>query len=156
MLMRIGSYLDPFYIKEEFAPSDKEAVTKRQEILNDLIAPHFRVLQALSSHYNATRLGSPSVEKCYHRFLSVTLTALRQTAAHPLAREVHFHIILLALRFLRFSTTLDVTARWRLKDLTLSAGLAWFAHAPRYVFELGMPRGLLTTSGGLLAAIGFK
>lgn len=124
-------HLDPFFIKEEFAPSDKEGSLKQQQRAHDLIAPHYRVLQFITSHYTATRLSSPSIEKAYYRLLRVTFRGLRETASHPLAREVHFHIVLLGLRFLRYHTSISTTAQWRLKDDLLSAALAWFANPPR-------------------------
>ena len=62
------------------------------------------------------------------------MLAMKDTVSQPLAREVHFHILLLALKVLRFSTHLDSAVRWRLKDATLSAGLAWFANSPRWSF----------------------
>ena len=130
-LLTCFSHIDPFFVKEEFAPSDEAGITKQQQRAHDLITPHFRLLQFLSSHYTATRLSSSSIEKAYHRMLRTTCRALRHTAGHPLAREVHFSFILLGLQVLRYNTTLSGTAQWRLKDDLLSAGLAWFAHSPR-------------------------
>ncbi|GAB7357443.1 hypothetical protein MBLNU459_g8368t1 [Dothideomycetes sp. NU459] len=127
-------HLDPFYVKEEFAPSDKTAITKRQQSIHDLIAPHFRLMQFLSSHFNATRLSSPHVERIFFRMTRITLAAMRRGAAHPLAREVHFHVVLLALRVLTYSTGCTAKAHWELKDQVLSAGLAWFAFPPRWSY----------------------
>lgn len=124
-------HLDPFFIKEEFAPSDEAATSKQQQRANDLLTPHLRVLQFLSSHYTATRLSSSSIEKAYYRMFRITCQALRHTTSHPLAREVHFSLILLGLQVLRYNTSLSGTAQWRFKDDLLSAGLAWFAHSPR-------------------------
>jgi len=62
----------------------------------------------------------------------ITCQAMRHTSAHPLAREVHFSLILLGLQVLRYNTSLSGTAQWRFKDDLLSAALAWFAHSPRY------------------------
>ncbi|KAF2454789.1 hypothetical protein BDY21DRAFT_351610 [Lineolata rhizophorae] len=125
---------DPFYIKQEFAPSDKDATWKRQQFAYNLISPHFRLLQFLSSHFNATRLGTPHLQRIYDRLIHVTLDAMAETTNHPLAREVHFHIVLLGLRILRFSTSLDTADRWRLKDKILSAALRWFSFEPRWSF----------------------
>lgn len=125
------SHLDPFFIKEEFAPSDDAATHKQQQRAHDMITPHFRLLQFLSSHYTATRLSSTSIEKAYHRMIRATCRAFRRTSAHPLAREVHFTFVLLGLQVLRFNTSLSGVAQWRLKDDLLSAALAWFTHAPR-------------------------
>ena len=132
-LLRYRSHLDPFYIREEFAPSDKESLLKRQQAAHNLIAPHLRILQFLSSHFNATRLGSIHVQRIFHRLISVSLQGLRHSTNHPLAREMHFQIVLFGLNILRYSTSLGSTAQWRLKDEILSAALAWFSHPPRYV-----------------------
>jgi len=124
-------HLDPFYIKEEFAPTDRAATAKRQQVTHDLIAPHYRLVQFLSSHFHATRLCFPSLERTFYRFARTTLTAIRQSAGQPLAREVHFQILLLTLRILSYSTAADDAARWTLKDQILSTGLKWFAIHPR-------------------------
>jgi len=125
---------DPFYIKEEFAPSDKAALSKRQQIAHNLLAPHMRLLQFLGSHFNATRLGSPHTEKTYTRLLDVTLEGLKKSTGHPLAREIRFQIILFALNVLRHSTALNMASIYRLKDQLLSAALSWFAFAPCWSF----------------------
>lgn len=127
-------HLDPFYIKEEFAPSKKEAIVKRQHIAQNLVSPHLRLVHFLSSHFNATRLTSPSVERVYNRTMRITLLAMRRCTSQPLAREVQFHILLLALKILRYSTATHKAAQWRLKDGILSAGLAWFSMPPRWSY----------------------
>jgi phosphatidylinositol 4-kinase len=66
----------------------------------------------------------------YNRLMHVTLDALSTGCPQPLAREAYFHIVLLGLRIVRHCTTLPNAIKWRLKDRTLSAGLAWFAKAP--------------------------
>ena len=129
-----NSHVDPFYIKEEFAPTNWEAITKRRQIVHNLIAPHLRLTQYLSSHLNSSRLTSPSVERVYARLMRITAMAMKKTVSHPLAREVHFHIVLLALEFLKLSTRLDPAAQWRLKDAIISAGLAWFATPPLWSY----------------------
>ncbi|WPH03082.1 Hypothetical protein R9X50_00595600 [Acrodontium crateriforme] len=126
--------LDPFYIKEEFAPSKWDVISKRQQLVHNLLAPHLRLTQFLSSHFNSSRLTSPSIESTYGRLMRVTMLAMRHTVRQPLAREVHFHIVLLALRVLKYCTRLDAAAQWRLKDSILSAGLAWFATPPQWSF----------------------
>lgn len=127
-------HLDPFYVKEEFAPSRWEVISKRQQLVHTLLAPHLRLTQFLSSHFSASRLTAPSVERVYIRLMRTTILAMRRTIGQPLAREVHFHIVLLALRVLRFSTRLDSAAQWRLKDSIFSAGLKWFAAPPAWSF----------------------
>lgn len=126
-----NSHKDPFYIKEEFAPSDRNVIVRRQHQAYNMIAPHFRLVQFLSSHFNATRLGSRQIQRVYYRLMHVTLDAMGHTMEHPLARETHFHIVLLGLRILQFGTDMDSSAQWRLKDRILSAALAWFSIAPR-------------------------
>lgn len=125
---------DPFYIKEEFAPSSREDILRRQHQTYDLIAPHFRLVQFLSSHFNATRLGSRQVQRVYYRLMHITLDAMNYTVDHPLARETHFHIVLLGIRVLQYGTDMDEPARWRLKDRIISAALAWFTRAPQWSY----------------------
>jgi phosphatidylinositol 4-kinase len=133
-MLTISSHLDPFYVKEEFAPTDKSAITKRQQQVYDLIAPHFRLVQFLSSHFNATRLSNPHIERIYHRLMRVTLAAMSRSGSHPLTREVHFHIVLLALRILSHGTGYDEQARWELKDQILSASLRWFSFPAKWSY----------------------
>jgi phosphatidylinositol 4-kinase A len=128
-----SSHLDPFYVRQEFAPSDKLATMKRQQQAYNAIAPHFRLLQFLSSHFNATRLSNSNVEKVYHRLMHITLDAMGLCIGHPLAREAHFHVILLGLKSLHHCTSLRDLVKWRLKDRILSAGLAWFVVSPKWV-----------------------
>lgn len=126
--------VDPFFLKEEFAPSDANGIAKAQRRAHDSITPHFRILEFLASHYSATRRCSLFVERMYHRFIQITLRGLRNTTSHPLLREIHFHAVLLALKILRFNTSLSTTAGWRLLDDLLSVGLAWFQNPQRCVF----------------------
>lgn len=125
---------DPFYEKEEFAPSDKTVLLQRQQAVHNLIAPHLRILQFLVSHFNANRLGSPHTRRVFQRLIRITLQGLKSSAGHPLAREFYFHVILFALTILRYSNDLGAAAKWRLKDRILSASLAWFSHPPRWSF----------------------
>ncbi|KAK3065796.1 phosphatidylinositol-4- kinase, partial [Teratosphaeriaceae sp. CCFEE 6253] len=125
---------DPFYVKEEFAPSNWAAISKRQQLVHNLIAPHLRLTQLLSSHFSAAHLTSRSVERVYARLMRTTLSAVRHAVTHPLAREMHFQILLLALRVLTESTRLEIDTQWRLKDAIISAGLAWFATPPAWSF----------------------
>ena len=106
---------------------------KKQHAINNLIAPHLRVLSFLSSHFNASRLCSPHSQQIFYRLIVITLEGLKQSAGNPLARELHFQVILLGLTISQHFTGLERRARWRLKDLILSAGLAWFRHPPRYL-----------------------
>lgn len=125
---------DPFYVKEEFAPSDRPALLKKQQVAHNLLAPHMRLLQFLGSHFNATRLGSPHTEKVFLRLLDVTLNGLKHATGHPLAREIRFQIILFGLKVLRHSIALDFSTRCLLKDRILSAALTWFNFAPCWSF----------------------
>ncbi|KAL9101623.1 MAG: hypothetical protein Q9163_003142 [Psora crenata] len=125
---------DPFYVKEEFAPSEKTVLMKKQQAANNIIAPHLRILQFLASHFTATRLGSPHSQITLLRLATVTLDGLKQCTGHPLAREFYFQVLLFGLNVLTYCNGLDKAARWRLKDRILSAGLAWFAYPPRWSF----------------------
>jgi phosphatidylinositol 4-kinase len=125
---------DPFFLKEEFAPSDNAALIKRRQFVHNLLAPHTRLVQFFSSHYNATRLGSPDTQRIFLRLLDLTLDAMRKSASHPIARELRLRIILFSLKVLRSSAIVGPLAQWRLKDKILSAGLDWFKFAPKWSF----------------------
>ncbi|KAH8698261.1 putative phosphatidylinositol 4-kinase [Talaromyces proteolyticus] len=123
---------DPFFTNIELLPSDKTALLRQQHKAQDLLSPHFRILQFFDSHFNAIRLGNPHSQRILTRMISSALLGLKHTGGHPLAREVHFYIILLALKIIRFSTAQSDTSRWKLKDLALSAALSWFRHPARW------------------------
>ncbi|RDA90048.1 hypothetical protein CP533_4937 [Ophiocordyceps camponoti-saundersi (nom. inval.)] len=125
---------DPFFEKEEFAPSDLEALARRRQAVHDMLSPHKRLLQFFSSHYNATRLSSTDTQRVFLRMLDLTMNALKKSTSHPMTRELHFQIVLFGLEVLRSSTTLGAGAQWRLKRKILAAGLAWFKNAPRWSF----------------------
>ena len=118
-------------MKEEYAATDKDALSKKQTAASNLIAPHLSLLQFLMSHFAASRLGSPHTQRIYHRLIMLTLEKLRVTGSHPLAREFHFQVVLFGLNVFRYCTGIDQECRWLLKDAILSAGLAWFQNPPR-------------------------
>ncbi|PQK08836.1 hypothetical protein BB8028_0001g09080 [Beauveria bassiana] len=129
---------DPFFLKQEFSPSDWEMINQQKQKVHDMLSPHTRLLQFFSSHFNATRLGSPDIQRVFLRMLDLTLAALKDCSPHPMAREIRFQIILFSTKVLRNSTTIGPTAQWRLKDRILSAGLSWFRHSPRWSFGSNM------------------
>jgi phosphatidylinositol 4-kinase A len=125
---------DPFYVKQEFAPSDKESLLKHQQHVQNTISPHLRMLQFFESHFNAIRLGSMNTQRTFIRMISKTLDGFRKTSGHPLAREIHYHVILMGLQILRYNTCLSKISSWQLRDQILSAGLHWFASTPSWSF----------------------
>lgn len=127
------SHLDPFYVKGEFAPSDRTFLLKQQQVAHDLIAPHLRIVQFLISHFSAIRLSSPHLQRIFCHLVDVTLQSLQHCVGHPLAREIHFQVLMLASNVLSHGAGLATTARWRLKDNVLSCGLRWFSHQARLV-----------------------
>ncbi|KAL7914690.1 phosphatidylinositol-4-kinase [Trichoderma velutinum] len=128
------SHPDPFFLKEEFAPSELEMLAKRRQLVHDILSPHARLLQFFSSHFNATRLGCPDTQRIFIRMLDLTLDAVKDCASHPLARELRLQIVLFGLQVLRWSTIINATAQFRLKGKILSAGLCWFRNPPRWSF----------------------
>jgi phosphatidylinositol 4-kinase len=126
--------LDPFFVKQEFAPSDRNMINRRQHFAYDLIAPHTRLLQFFSSHFHATRFGSPHVQRLYQRLMNVTMRALGDGIHHPLTREALLSVLILAAKVLKFSTNLTSPSLWRFKDRILSAALAWFADPPKWSY----------------------
>ncbi|RFU75600.1 phosphatidylinositol 4-kinase [Trichoderma arundinaceum] len=125
---------DPFFLKEEFAPSELEMLAKRRQLVHDILSPHARLLQFFSSHFNATRLGCPDIQRIFIRMLDLTLDAVGDCTSHPLARELRLQIVLFGLQVLRWSTIISTTAQYRLKEKILSAGLSWFRNSPRWSF----------------------
>lgn len=93
-----------------------------------------RLLQFFGSHFNATRLGSPDVQRIFLRLLDVTLDSIRTSTPHPMARELRFQLVLFGLKVLHVCTTIGAIAQWRLKEKCLSAALSWFRFAPRWSF----------------------
>lgn len=152
----MGRHLDPFYLKEDFAPSDKASLMKTQQAAHNLIAPHLRILHFFASHFNATRLGSPHTQKIFQRMITVSLDALKESTGHPLTRELHFQLVLFGLQILRYSNGLDQISQWRMKDKILSAALRWFSHQPRYELDDYQADQALTFSGGPSVATGSR
>ena len=129
------SHPDPFFTVIDLLPSDKTALLREQQRAQEVLSPHLRILQFFESHFNAIRLASPHLQRIFSRAISRTLVALQRTNGHPLSREVHFHIVLLGLRTLQYSTTQSRPYKWKLKDQILSAALSWFRHPPRLVIR---------------------
>lgn len=125
---------DPFYVKEEFAPTEKAAIQKQAQATHNIISPHFRIIQFFESHYNAIRLGSANTQRTFLRMLERTLVAFSKLNWHPLLRETLFHVVLFALRVHRTSTTTNKLYLWKLRDLILSVGLCWFSYPPAWSF----------------------
>ncbi|KAI1002791.1 Phosphatidylinositol 4-kinase [Podosphaera aphanis] len=126
--------LDPFFVKMEFAPSDRAELSRKAQIANNLLAPHMKLIQFFGSHFNATRLGSPNTERIFLRILEITLDEMEHATPHPLAREIRFQIILLGLKILRYCIRLDPRTKSVLKDRLLSAALTWFHFPPCWSF----------------------
>lgn len=126
------SYLDPLQTKIELLPTDKASMLRKQQDAQDTLSPHLRVLQFFESHFSAVRLGNLQDQQLFCRLISNTLVALIKTKCHPLAREIHFRIVLFGLRILQHLSPRNGAATWKLKDQILSAALSWFKHAPRY------------------------
>lgn len=105
---------------------------KKQKTARNTLAPHFDVLRFLESHFCAIRLGNPQDQRLFNRFVNITTVGLSKTNGHPLSREIHFRVVLFALKVLKHFESQSNVALWKAKDLILSAALSWFKHAPRY------------------------
>lgn len=105
---------------------------KNQQKAQSLISPHSLVLQFFESHFNAVRFGNPQSRRLFSRLIGRTAVGLLETHGHPLAREIHFRIILFGLKVLSHFHAQDQVASWKLKDQILSAALSWFKHPPRW------------------------
>lgn len=125
---------DPFYVKEEFAPSDKAALQRLTQQAQNTISPHLRVVQFFQSHFNAIRLGSSNTQRTFIRMMDRTLRGFMHIRGHPLLREIQFHVVLFALRLLKFSTCFTKLSLWSFKDRAISIGLHWFKMPPAWSF----------------------
>ena len=125
---------DAFDVKMEYAPSNKEEHNLEQQTAIDLLSPHLRLIQLLSSHYHANRHGNPHIQKIFLRLVRIALRGLKTATGHPLAREARFQLVLLALQVLRYSTGLTERQQTSLKDLIISGALSWFKFPPQWSF----------------------
>jgi phosphatidylinositol 4-kinase len=133
-LLTLPSYSDPFFVKEEFAPTDKDALLREAHAASELLAPHSRLLYFLSSHYNANRLGSIDVQRIFTRWIQKTTEGLRHSTTHPLARGLRLQVIIFGLKICQHNTTLPQKAGWHLKTQLLKAALEWFRVPPCWSF----------------------
>ena len=120
----------------EYAPSDKDAIDKQQHRLHDRLTPHFIILQFMSSHYMAQRLNGSFAELQSLSLIESSLVPLKDTPSHPLARELHFAIVLFSLKVLRYCSSISPEDQRLYKDKILAAALAWFQNPPRYVIQI--------------------
>ncbi|KAL6716283.1 Phosphatidylinositol 4-kinase stt4 [Lecanora helva] len=140
VLNRVGAFSprlrhnDPFCIKEEFAPSERAELARLQQAAHNLLAPHLRLLQFLSSHFQASRLASLQSQRVFYKIIMTTIQGLTHSFAHPLAREFYFQAVLFGLNVLRYCAGLGQSIRWKLKDAILSAALSWFSYPPRWSY----------------------
>ena len=107
---------------------------EKQQRAQNILSPHLRVLQFFESHFNAIRLGNLQDQQLFCRLVSSTVVGLSKTSGHPLAREIHFRLVLFGLRVLMHLSPRNSAASWKLKDQILSAALTWFKHPPMYVW----------------------
>ena len=121
------------FTKIDLLPTDKALMVKNQQRAQSTLTPHFRILQFFESHFAAVRLGNSQVQSLFCRLVDKTTVAFVQASGHPLARELHFRIVLFCLKVLKNSRLPDQNLVWKLKDQILSAALAWFKYPPRYV-----------------------
>lgn len=134
MELRLFSYVDPMYTKIELLPSDKTLLLKKQQKAQATLAPHLIALRFFESHFNAVRLNSAQNRRLFGRLIDRTTVGLLQTSGHPLARELHFRIVLFGLRVIQDPYQPEQVALWKLSDQILSAALDWFKHPPRFVY----------------------
>ncbi|KAJ5898628.1 hypothetical protein N7504_008916 [Penicillium tannophilum] len=127
-------YSDPLHTQIELLPTDKALMLQKQEAAQNTLSPHLRVLQFFESHFNAIRLGNLQDQQLFGRLISSTVVGLSKTQCHPLAREIHFRIVLFGLSVLKHFSPRNPAASWKLKDQILSAALSWFRYPPRWSF----------------------
>ncbi|PYI10521.1 phosphatidylinositol 4-kinase [Aspergillus sclerotiicarbonarius CBS 121057] len=128
------NYVDPMFTKIELLPTDKALMAKNQQKAQSALTPHFQILQFFESHFAAVRLGNSQIQSLFCRLVDKTTVGFLQASCHPLARELHFRIVLFSLKVLKNSRLPDQNLVWKLKDQILSAALTWFKHPPRWSF----------------------
>ncbi|PYH81401.1 hypothetical protein BO82DRAFT_310830 [Aspergillus uvarum CBS 121591] len=152
--------MDPFFSKIELLPTDRTLATRNQEKAQDELIPHLRVLEFFESHFNATRLANAQALPLFCRLVDATTTGLLHASSHPLARELHFRVILFSLKVLGDCGSQDASFQWKLKDQILSAALTWFKTSPRWSFggnrlqikaEDNILRDVISALGGISA-----
>ena len=107
------------YSNIELLPTDKALMLRKQQKAQSTLSPHLRVLQFFESHFSAIRLGNLQDQQLAIRLVSSTAAGLSKSKGHPLAREVHFRIVLFGLRILRHLAPRNSGAAWKLKDQIL-------------------------------------
>ncbi|PYH47291.1 1-phosphatidylinositol 4-kinase STT4 [Aspergillus saccharolyticus JOP 1030-1] len=125
---------DPFFTKIELLPTDRTLTTRNQEMAQEKLKPHLRILEFFESHFNATRFANAQARLLFCRLVDMTSTGLLQASSHPLARELYFRVILFSLKVLNDCSSYDMAFQWKLKDQILSAALTWFKTPPRWSF----------------------
>ncbi|KAF3906696.1 hypothetical protein ABW20_dc0110479 [Dactylellina cionopaga] len=126
---------DAFNTKMEYVVSDKQVLTKHQTAAINMLSPHLRLLQFMSSHFHASRHGDPNVIRIFLRLIRITLQGLKSASPHPLAREARFQFILFSLQVLKYTPgILPAVMQWKLKDQIFSAALSWFTYQPRWSY----------------------
>lgn len=125
---------DPFDVKMEYSPSDKEQQLIEQQNASEVLTPHLKLLHLLSSHYHANRYGNPHIQQIFLRLVRISLEGLKHATGHPLSREVRLRLVLFGLQVLRYNTGLSDRQQTAMKDMILSAGLSWFKFAPCWSF----------------------
>ncbi|EPS43151.1 hypothetical protein H072_2952 [Dactylellina haptotyla CBS 200.50] len=126
---------DAFNIKMEYVPSDKQLLTKHQTAALNMLSPHLRLLQFLSSHFHASRHGDPNIIRVFLRLIRITLKGLKTASPHPLAREARFQFVLFSLQVLKYTPgVMPAVMQWKLKDQIFSAALSWFTYQPRWSY----------------------
>ncbi|RAL06281.1 1-phosphatidylinositol 4-kinase STT4 [Aspergillus ibericus CBS 121593] len=128
------NYVDPMFTRIELLPTDKALMVKNQQKAQSALTPHFQILQFFESHFAAVRLGNSQIQSLFCRLVDKTTVGFLQASCHPLARELHFRIVLFGLKVLKNSRLPDQNLVWKLKDQILSAALTWFQHPPRWSF----------------------
>ena len=125
---------DPFWMKQEFAPSKREELQQHREHVLSMLAPHNAVFRYFTECYATIKKGSPNTQKNFLGMLRRTMEGLKKGLHHPLARKFWFQVTSLALQTLRLDLGLSNVALWQLHDQILSTGLFWFKFRPMWSF----------------------
>lgn len=117
--------------KTEMSASDRAEFVRERERATRLFMPHLRLIQLISSRYQAFRYRDPTMVLALVRMLQRSAEATHRMSAHPLARQTFFSLVLFGFQVIQGSQ-LDGLVDYKLRMAIYDMGFHWFSHAPQF------------------------
>ncbi|EMG50187.1 hypothetical protein G210_4793 [Candida maltosa Xu316] len=124
----------PEFDKMEYAPSNRNLVTKTAELAAKSFAPHLEIIRLFSSNFEATLNQSDHLLKIFTRFIEVGLKNLVNASYHPMSRLVRFELVKFSFEVLHYHIKLGSRSSKYLTELILDGCLTWFRQRSTYPF----------------------